>query len=96
MDEDGAVRKVLALGVDEPGVLFIIVKAMNWTKIIWIFFKDWSNPMLFAWSIKQKVRRRILDYYAEHVFGEDLDQYLKQMDYGNTPVWTGRSFWWSL
>lgn len=30
---------------------------------------------------KQKVRRRILDYYAEHVFGEDLDQYLKQMDY---------------
>lgn len=45
---------------------------------------------------KQKVRRRILDYYAEHVFGEDLDQYLSRWITGNTPVWTGRSFWWSL
>lgn len=81
MDEDGAVRKVLALGVDEPGVLLHYCESHELDKDNLDIFQRLVKSDAFCMEYKQKVRRRILDYYAEHVFGEDLDQYLKQMDY---------------
>ena len=67
--------------MDEPGVLLHYCESHELDKDNLDIFQRLVKSDAFCMEYKQKVRRRILDYYAEHVFGEDLDQYLKQMDY---------------
>ena len=81
MDEESAVRKVLDLGVTEPGVLLHYCESHELDGNNLDIFQRLVQSDAFCQEYKQKVRRRILDYYAEHVYGEDLDDYLKKMDY---------------
>lgn len=81
MDEEKAVRKVLSLGAAEPGILLHYCESHELDKDNLDIFQRLVKSVAFGAEYKQKVRRRILDYYAAHVYGEDLDQYLKQMDY---------------
>ena len=81
MDEEAAVRKVLSLGVTEPGVLLHYCESNELNKDNLDIFQRLVKSDAFGMEYKRKVRCRILDYYAAHVYGEDLDQYLKQMDY---------------
>ena len=54
MDEDGAVRKVLALGVDEPGVLLHYCESHELDKDNLDIFQRLVKSVLFAWSISRR------------------------------------------
>lgn len=81
MDEESAVKTVLDLGVSEPGVLLHYCENNSINKDNLEIFQRLVQSDGFCQEYKQKVRRKILDYYAVHVYGEDLDHYLKKMDY---------------
>ena len=81
MDEEPVVGRVLELGVVEPGVLLHYCENHEIQRENLEIFQRLVQSDAFCLAYKLKVRRKILDYYAEHVYGEDLDEYLKQMDY---------------
>ena len=81
LNEEASAKEVLKLGVTEPGVLLHYCESNSINKDNLEIFQRLVQSDAFCKGYKQKVRRKILEYYAEHVYGEDLDQYLKQMDY---------------
>ena len=80
-DDKEAALKVLKLGVDEPGVLLqhCEERGMNGEDLEY-FCKIADSPS-YSDDYRNEVRKQLLDYYAEHVQGEDLDHYLQAMDY---------------
>lgn len=81
MDEREMLPAVLHCGVSEPGVLLHYCEHNEITKEnLSVFLKLVENEA-FAKDYIQAVRKKILDYYAEHIHGEDLDDYLRNMDF---------------
>ena len=80
MDERDMLPAVLKQGVTDPGVLLHYCENHEITKENIQVFQNLVRSDAFTESYKQEVRRKILDYYASHVHGEDLDDYLKNMD----------------
>ena len=81
MDEREMIPAVLHCGVSEPGVLLHYCEHNEITKEnLSVFLKLVENEA-FAKDYVQAVRKKILDYYAEHIHGEDLDDYLRNMDF---------------
>ena len=81
MDERDMLSAVLKQGVTEPGVLLHYCENHEITRENIEVFQKLVQSDAFTESYKQETRRKILDYYAAHVHGEDLDDYLKSMDY---------------
>lgn len=80
-DEERLVEQVLELGVKEPGVLLHYCESVPISRENLEIFQSLVESEAFADDYKREVRRKILDYYAAHIHGEDLDDYLKKMDY---------------
>lgn len=80
-DDKDQVEKVLRLGVTEPGVLLHYCESVPLSRENLDIFQKLVESEAFADDYKRAVRQRILDYYAAHIHGEDLDDYLKKMDY---------------
>ena len=72
---------VLKMGVTEPGVMLHYCETHELNRDNLEIFQKLVLSDAFGSDYKRKVRSKILDYYSEHVYGEDLDQYLKKMDY---------------
>lgn len=80
MDEREMIDAVLQARVSEPGVLLHYCENNEITKEnLSVFLKLVGNDA-FAKSYRQAVRKKILDYYAGHIHGEDLDDYLRSLD----------------
>ena len=75
------VPAVLEKGADEPAVLLYYCQGQEISrKNLGIFQKLVLSPA-FTDEYKRLIRKKILDYYRDHVQGEDLDACLEMMDY---------------
>ena len=81
LDEGEKAEAVLKMGVTEPGVMLHYCETHELNRDNLEIFQKLVLSDAFCSDYKRKVRSKILDYYSEHVYGEDLDQYLKKMDY---------------
>lgn len=81
LDEREMMEKVLKLGVAEPGLLLHYCENAPLGRENLEIFQKLVESEAYTETYKRKIRKKILDYYAEHVYGEDLDDYLKKMDY---------------
>lgn len=80
-DEHDIVENVLKAGVTEPGALLHYCVNTQPDRGNLEIFQKLVCLDAFSGEYKREIRKRILDYYAEHVHGEDLDDYLKKMDF---------------
>ena len=80
-DDREMVPAVLEKGADEPAVLLYYCQGQEISrKNLGIFQKLVLSPA-FTDEYKRLIRKKILDYYRDHVQGEDLDACLEMMDY---------------
>ena len=80
-DDREMVPAVLEKGADEPGVLLYYCESHEITRENLGIFHKLVRSAAFTEEYRCLVRKRILDYYSAHIQGEDLDVYLKRMDY---------------
>ena len=80
MDERELLPKVLANGIKEPGVLLHYCENTPIDRDNLEIFQYIAESEAFTETYRSDIRKKILDYYAAHVQGEDLDDYLCQMD----------------
>lgn len=81
MDERESVSSILSKGISEPGLLLHYCETAKLSRENMEIFQRLVQSDAFTEEYKGAVRRKILSYYAEHVHGEDLDGYLKKLDY---------------
>lgn len=81
MDERGLLIRVLEKGVTEPGILLHYCENTSLNRENLEIFQKLVQSEAYTEAYRTSVRKKILDYYAEHVHGEDLDDYLKKMDF---------------
>ncbi len=81
MDERELLSHVLEKGVAEPGILLHYCEntALNQDNLE--IFQKLVQSQAYTEVYRKSIRKKILDYYAGHVQGEDLDDYLKSMDF---------------
>ena len=80
-DDREMVPAVLEKGADEPGVLLYYCQKQKINRQNLGIFQKLVISVAFTEEYKSSVRKRILDYYRDHVQGEDLDACLENMDY---------------
>ncbi|MFR7395618.1 MAG: DUF5717 family protein [Blautia wexlerae] len=81
-DDREMVPTVLEKGADEAGcAACITARHRRSAAQIWGFFRSWSFHLRLPDEYKRLIRKKILDYYRDHVQGEDLDACLEMMDY---------------
>lgn len=80
-DDREAVRKVLELGSEEPGVLLHYCAEHELDSESLEYYQKLAGSSAYTEEYRKEIRRKILDYYGEHIHGEDLDHYLAKMDY---------------
>lgn len=81
MDERELLPKVLEKGVTEPGILLHYCENIPLERENLEIFQQLVRSEAYTEAYRDFVRKKILDYYAEHVQGENLDDYLAQMDF---------------
>ena len=81
LDERDIMEKLLEMGVSEPGLLLHYCEGTAIGLDNLDIFQKLVKSSAFTEEYKKSVRRKILDYYSAHVHGEDLDDYLKKIDY---------------
>lgn len=81
LDEREMIWTVLEKGVTEPGVLLNYCENHPVDMENIQVFQNLVKSDAFTQAYKQETRKKILDFYAANVHGEDLDRYLKNMDY---------------
>ena len=80
-DESVAVSQMLSLGAEETGILLHYCTENPLDRDNLEYFQKLAENPAFTEEYRREIRKQILDYYAEHVQGEDLDQYLLNLDY---------------
>ena len=80
-DESQAVPALIKMGVTEPGVLLHYCSENPLDSLSLEYYQRMAESTAFTEEFRGEIRKEILDYYAAHVQGEDLDHYLKQMNY---------------
>lgn len=80
-DERKAVPVTLKLGVEEPGVLLHYCEENELTSENLEYYQKLAQSPACTETYRRQIRKQILDYYSGHIRGEDLDHYLKKMDY---------------
>lgn len=81
MDERELLPKVLEYGATEPGILLHYCENTALSRDNLEVFQLLAQSDFYTETYRSSIRKKILDYYAEHVQGEDLDGYLKKMDF---------------
>ena len=81
MDEDAAVPLLLKLGTEETGILLHYCQENKLNSENLEYFQKLTENTACTEGFRNEIRREILDYYADHIQGEDLDRYLLNMDY---------------
>lgn len=81
LDEREMIPRILEMGVAEPGLLLHYCESAELGYENLEIFQMLVESDSYTDTYKRSVRKKILDYYAAHVRGEDLDDYLKKMDY---------------
>lgn len=80
-DEKEMLGHVIKAGVNEPGVLLHYCENTAIERDNLEIFQILVQSDAFSEEYKNTVRNQILDYYWEHVHGEDLDDQLKKIDF---------------
>ena len=80
-DERQAVPALIKMGVTEPGVLLHYCSENPLDSVSLEYYQRMAESEAFTEEFRGEIRKEILDYYAAHVQGEDLDHYLKKMNY---------------
>lgn len=81
LDERDVVQKLLDFNVEEPGLLLNYCENTELCKENLVIFQKLVKSPAYTEEYRKQTRKKILDYYAAHVYGEDLDEYLKKIDY---------------
>ena len=80
LDEEEMMPKVLAFGVEETGVLLHYCMEHPISRDDLELFQKLAGLPGVSSDYRGGIRKEILDYYAGHIHGEDLDGYLKRLD----------------
>lgn len=80
-DETEIVLKLIALGVEETGLLLQYCENTDLNIENLECFQKLADLPECTEEYKRSIRRRILDFYASNVQGTDLDRYLEKIDY---------------
>lgn len=80
LDEEEMIPKVLAFGVEETGVLLHYCMEHPISRDDLELFQKLARLPGVSSDYRGGIRKEILDYYAGHIHGEDLDGYLKRLD----------------
>ena len=80
-DDREMVPTVLEKGADEAGVLLYYCQTQDICRTNLGIFQKLVLSSAFTGEYRDAVRKRILEYYRDHVQGEDLDACLEMMDY---------------
>lgn len=81
MDDGKVVSRLLKMGAADPGVLLHYCSENPLDSANLEYYQRLAGSPVCTEEFRRTVRREILDYYAAHIQGEDLDHYLKKMDY---------------
>ena len=80
-DEEQVLDRFLELGAEDPGLLLHYCEKTEMDSHNLTYFQKLAECSGCTGEYRDSVRKNILDYYAEHMQGENLDHYLEQMDY---------------
>ena len=80
-DESSALTNFLKLQSEEPGLLLHYCEQEEMNRENLEYFQRLAECPACTEEYRNSIYKRLLDYYGEHVQGEDLDQYLQTMDY---------------
>ena len=80
-DDREAALTVLKLGAEDPGVLLHYCSEHELDSESLEYYQKIAQAPACTEEFRREIRRKILDYYAAHIHGEDLDHYLEKMDY---------------
>ena len=80
MDEKELVKKCRAYPVKVPGFLLHVAEHENVDRENLNIYQQLLDSPAFTEEYKVQLRRKMLEYYSEHAQGEDLDDYLGQVD----------------
>lgn len=80
-DEEQVLERFLELGAEDPGLLLHYCEKAEMDSHNLTYFQKLAECSGCTGEYRDSVRKNILDYYAEHMQGENLDHYLEQMDY---------------
>ena len=80
LDEEEMMPKVLAFGGEETGVLLHYCMEHPISRDDLELFQKLAGLPGVSSDYRGGIRKEILDYYAGHIHGEDLDGYLKRLD----------------
>lgn len=80
-DERELAEEVLNLDAEETGVLLYYCENVPISRKNLEIFCKVTRSEAFSEEYKRQIRGRLLDYYGKNIRGEDLDEYLRQMDY---------------
>lgn len=90
-DERELVKKVLEQEVREPGLILHYCENTEIDRSNLQIFQRITETKDFSDEYQRSIRKKLLDYYSANIRGEDLDDYLKQMDYKAYAAWTESS-----
>lgn len=80
-DDRGVAEKLLKLGVEEQGVLLHYCEQEAMKPENLEYFQKLAASPGCTEEYRKSIRRQLLEYYGAHVHGQDLDGYLRRMDY---------------
>ena len=80
-DERNTVPVLIRLGINDPGILLHYCESTAISKDNLGIFQKLVKSSGFASEYRRHIRKKILDYYKHHVYGEDLDDHLKNIDF---------------
>lgn len=80
-DDREAALKCLKLQVEEPGLLLHFCHQKELASDNLEYFQKLASSFACTEEYRKSIRKKLLDYYGEHIHGEDLDHCLQKMDY---------------
>lgn len=81
MDECNALEGILKCGIEDAGVLLHYCEGHELNGKNLEYFQQLAESERCTEEYRSFLRKQILDYYAAHADGEDLDRYLYKLDY---------------
>ena len=84
-DEESVTSELLKLGVEEPGLLLHYCEKAEMNRENLAYFQRLAELSSCTETYRRSIRKKILEFYAQNVHGQDLDKYLdkylERMDY---------------
>ncbi len=80
LEDPALARRVLGMGVEEPGVLLNYAENHQVEASNLLIFENLCTEESFSIDYRRQVQKRLLDYFTENSREETLDDYLKALD----------------